>query len=88
MAHNLRPILLIVLIGLVLVFAVQNVANVEVQFLIWSFSMPRAILIGVVFALGVLIGWILYGLNRRKRRPSESPGPPSSLPYDGRSRRD
>lgn len=88
MAYNLRPIVLIVLVGLVLVFAVQNVADVEVQFLIWAFSMPRAILIAVVFALGVLIGWILNGLSRRKRQASAPPGPPSSLPYDGRSRRD
>ena len=94
MPPNLRPILLVVLVGLVLVFAVQNVANVEVQFLIWSIAMPRAILIAVVFALGVLIGWILHGLRRRRRQGADSaeqPGlPPSLRPsprYDDRRRR-
>ncbi len=90
MPRNLRPALLIVLVGLVLVFAVQNVANVEVQFLIWSMAMPRAILIAVVFALGVLIGWILHSLYRRGRQdpePPKQPGPPSSLPYGDRSPR-
>jgi uncharacterized integral membrane protein len=67
MAHRLRPIVSFVLIGIVLVFAVQNVADVEVQFLIWSFALPRAILIVVVFALGMLIGWILHSLRARKR---------------------
>lgn len=70
MAHRLRPIVSFVLIGIVLVFAVQNVADVEVQFLIWSFALPRAILIVVVFALGMLIGWILHSLRIRKRPPA------------------
>lgn len=83
MPRNLRPVLLVGLVGLVLVFAIQNVADVEVQFLIWSFNLPRAILIGVVFALGVLIGWILHSLHRRRRQNvalPERPGPPST--YD------
>jgi uncharacterized integral membrane protein len=62
----LRPILLVVLLGAILVFAIQNVADVEVQFLLWSFAMPRAILIMVVFALGVLLGWLLHSLHRRR----------------------
>jgi uncharacterized integral membrane protein len=80
MAHRLRPIVSFVLIGIVLAFAVQNVADVEVQFLIWSFALPRAILIVVVFALGMLIGWILHSLRVRKRPavpPGETPRPPS-----------
>ena len=42
MGHRVRPAVSFVLIGIVLVFAVQNVADVEVQFLIWSFALPRA----------------------------------------------
>ena len=85
MAHKLRPIISIVLIGIVLVFAIQNVADVEVQFLIWSFALPRAILIVVVFALGMLIGWILHSVRARKRpqaAPSDRSGPPTDTTTD------
>ena len=75
MGHRLRPVVSFVLIGIVLAFAVQNVADVEVQFLIWSFALPRAILIVVVFALGMLIGWILHSLRVRKR--------PSGIAHSG-----
>ena len=81
MGHRIRPVVSIVLIGLVLVFAVQNVADVEVQFLIWSFALPRAILIVVVFALGMLIGWVLHSLRRRKlggAAPPEAARPPAA----------
>ena len=82
MGHRVRPVVSFVLIGIVLVFAVQNVADVEVQFLIWSFALPRAILIVVVFALGMLIGWILHSL-RLRRRPAppatDGPRPPGPL---------
>ena len=79
MGHRVRPAVSFVLIGIVLVFAVQNVADVEVQFLIWSFALPRAILIVVVFALGMLIGWILHSLRIRRRPappPADAPRPP------------
>lgn len=72
MLANARPIVLIVLIGIGVVFAVQNVADVEVQFLLWSIALPRAILILAVLALGMLIGWILHGVHVRRRQ-----GPPS-----------
>jgi len=68
MPANFRPILLIVLIGIGVIFAIQNVADVEVQFLLWSVSLPRAILILVVLALGMLIGWILHGIHVHRRK--------------------
>jgi uncharacterized integral membrane protein len=72
MSANVRPILLIVLIGIGVVFAIQNVADVEVQFLLWSIALPRAILILAVLALGMLIGWILHGVHVRRRQRSPS----------------
>ena len=79
MPQGLRPILLVVLLGTMLVFAVQNVADVEVQFLLWSLAMPRAILIMVAFALGVLLGWILHSLHRRRHYDT---APPDRHPED------
>jgi len=74
MPANTRPILLLVLIGIGVLFAVQNIADVEVQFLLWSVTLPRAILILVVLALGMLIGWILHSVHIRRR---QAPLPPA-----------
>lgn len=75
MPAKIRPALLIVLIGLALVFAIQNVADVEVQFLFWSIALPRAIMILAVLAMGMLIGWIMHGVHARRMR--QPPTPPA-----------
>lgn len=69
--QKLRLVLTIALIVLVLVFVLQNVAIVEVRFLIWSFPMPRSVLIFFMLAVGVTIGWFMRAALRRspERRP-------------------
>ena len=44
---NGKLITILVLIGMALLFLVQNVAMVEIQFLFWSTSMPRSLMIWV-----------------------------------------
>ncbi len=68
MAGNIKLFLSLTLIGLIVVFSIQNVAEVEVQFLFWSFTTRRAFLIFVVLTIGILIGWIVHSLHRRARR--------------------
>jgi uncharacterized integral membrane protein len=50
------------------VFAAQNTDMVEVSFLNWSVSTPRAVMIIVVLALGVILGWISSSIGRRRTR--------------------
>lgn len=45
-----------VIVGFIVLFTVQNVATVEVSFLAWSISMPRAVLLFLVFGGGVVTG--------------------------------
>lgn len=80
MQANLKPALLIVLVALGILFALQNVADVEVQFLLWSVTLPRAILILVVLALGIVIGVILHSIHVRRRQAP----PPPPVVSDGR----
>ena len=56
---NIKLTLILVLSGIVLIFVTQNVAAVEVTFLLWSISMSRALLIFFALAIGILIGWFL-----------------------------
>jgi len=55
---KLQTVTGIVIVGLVVLFTVQNVATVEVSFLAWSISLPRAVLLFLVFVGGVVAGLI------------------------------
>ena len=65
--NNWRPKtwLGLALIVLVAVLVLQNTEVVEVRLLFWSLSMSRALLLPLVFAAGLLVGWALH----RPRRP-------------------
>ena len=58
---NYKVIFMLVLAGLVVLFVIQNVATVEIQFLFWSVQLSRSLLIFFLLAIGFLIGWFLHG---------------------------
>ena len=66
--HSLKSITSLILIIAVLIFAIQNVAAVEIQFLLWSFSIPRALLIVILLGIGFIIGLLFYSLVLHRRR--------------------
>lgn len=65
-----KKILAFVLGGVGLLFIVQNMAMVEIQFLFWSFSLPRAIFLALLLLIGMLIGWLghSYLLHKKEDR--------------------
>lgn len=67
---NAKLIAVLILAGLAVVFILQNVAVVEIEFLFWSIRISRALLMFVLLAVGTLIGWFLHGfLKYRQSRP-------------------
>ena len=62
-----RLIIAGILLAVVLVFALQNVAIVEVQFLFWGIQLPRSLLIFLVLVIGIIAGWFLKGAFRKSR---------------------
>ena len=64
----IKSIISLLLIIAVLIFAVQNFAAVEIQFLFWSYSIPRALLIVVLMSIGFIIGLLVFSLIFRRRR--------------------
>ena len=47
--------------GLILViFILQNMTVVDVRFLFWHLSVSRAIMIFILLAIGIVIGWLLH----------------------------
>jgi uncharacterized integral membrane protein len=66
---NVKLILLIILASLAVIFLTQNVAAVEVTFLLWSISMSRALLIFFTLSIGFILGWFLHSyLSYRKAK--------------------
>lgn len=58
-----KLVLALVLIGLVVLFAVQNYEVVQLRLLFWSVEMSRALLLFLVFATGIGLGWIVRSLK-------------------------
>lgn len=65
--RNLKMVLSLAGLALFLLFVIQNTEAVNVEFLFWSFETRRAILLFIVLAIGIGVGWILHGWPRRGR---------------------
>jgi len=52
------------LILLVMIFAVQNAATVDIRLLFWDVAFPRSLLIFMMLLIGVVIGWFLRSVFR------------------------
>lgn len=64
---HIKKILAFVLTGIAVVFIIQNISVVEIQFLFWSFSLPRAIFLVLLLAIGILIGWLWHSYLVHKK---------------------
>ena len=63
---KMKAVLSLVLIALAAIFAIQNATTVDVKFLIWSVSIPRALLVVVLLALGFVLGITVSSISRLK----------------------
>lgn len=62
-----KVIVLISLLVLFFIFVLQNISSVTVSFLVFDMSMPRALLLLITFALGLLVGiFIPFEFKRQK----------------------
>jgi uncharacterized integral membrane protein len=72
---SFRLMLILIFVVLTAIFAIQNVAAVEVSFLFWSIAMSRALLIVFALVIGFVSGWIVHSylaLRRSKERSADS----------------
>ncbi len=67
---NFKLILIAFLISLTVIFIVQNVGIVEINFLYWRVFMSSALLIFFALLTGFILGWFLHDhfLHRQSRR--------------------
>ena len=58
----------LVLVGVVLLFTLQNTQIVEVQLLFWKLSMSRVLLILLLLVVGAILGWVAHSVYRNRAR--------------------
>lgn len=64
-------IIVILIVVLVLIFAFQNLDPSRVQFLGWGWHVPTIVLLLITFVVGLIAGWILAALGRRRQGREE-----------------
>ena len=69
---HFKLFLSLLLAGLAVLFVVQNVAVVELGFLLWRLQIILSVLIFLLFAGGIVVGWLLHSYWLYRKKPSES----------------
>lgn len=64
---NIKLVVAIVLAVIVLLFVLQNTEPVGVEFLLWTWTASRALVLLIVFLIGVAVGWLARTDGRRRR---------------------
>jgi uncharacterized integral membrane protein len=57
---------LIVLLVFLVVFAIQNTQPVDIRFLFWLFSTSVVFSILLSFFIGILVGWLICVVKKKK----------------------
>ena len=76
---NLKMLFVLLMICLIVVFAIQNAETLEVKFLAWTFTLRRALMLFVVLAIGVVIGWTWRSLSRPRTDGRADDEPPQKI---------
>jgi uncharacterized integral membrane protein len=63
---NFKQIISLVLAALTILFILQNIAVININFLFWTFFISRSVLIFVVLLIGIAIGLLLRSSSERK----------------------
>lgn len=70
---RLYLILVLALAGIAVIFIIQNVAAVDVNFLLWTVSMSRALLLIFTLVIGFMLGWFLHSYYSHRRAKFGAP---------------
>jgi uncharacterized integral membrane protein len=62
-----KLILSIVMVGMAVLFIIQNVTVVDMKFLFWTLSMSRALLMSLILSVGIILGWLLHSYFKRSK---------------------
>lgn len=58
---NVKSIVVLILIGLFIIVCFQNVEEIPIDFLFWSFSISKLLLLILTLIVGLFIGMLIPG---------------------------
>lgn len=65
---NFKSITALILLGLFIVVCLQNVEEIPVRFLFWSFNISKLLLLILTLIVGIFLGMLItYGLKKQKK---------------------
>ncbi len=73
---SLKLVLVLVIACLIAIFIAQNVAVIQMRFLVWDFFMSRALLAFFALVGGFIIGWFTCSLLHWRRSKSKAAAKP------------
>ena len=66
-----KVIIIILLAVLLIIFVLQNTETVNINVFFWDLSIPRALLLFVCFAMGLIIGLIIPSSRIKKKADTD-----------------
>lgn len=66
-----KVILMLILIGIFILFVVQNIEVVNIHFLFFSFPISLVLLLFIILAVGIIVGMMLPGILSSKKKTTE-----------------
>lgn len=64
---NIRALTVWTIVILLTLFMAQNFETVQISLLIWTVELPRAVMILLVFAAGIVLGWLVGTIRGRDK---------------------
>ena len=61
----IKTILLLLLIGVAVIFIVQNLETVQLSFLKWSVTIPLSFATAIIYILGAISGGLVFSLLKK-----------------------
>ena len=74
---NARSVIGLLLIGLFIVICIQNVEEIPISFLFWSFTISKLLILILTFTIGIFIG-MLIPIRKNKSKDISSDIKPNS----------
>ena len=68
---NIKVIAVWIIATALLIFMAQNFETVQISLLLWTVELPRAVMILMVFAAGILLGWLIgtiRGMEKQEQK--------------------
>ena len=63
-----KVIIMLILIGIFILFVVQNIEVVNIHFMFFSFPVSLVLLLFIILAVGIIVGMMLPGILTSKKK--------------------